>query len=317
METKEKATSTANRQISVKRLLNAPVNMVFEVWTKPEHIKNWWGPRGFTNTISKMDFKNNGEWISVMHGPDGTNYDNKSVFVEIVKNEKIVLRHFAPDFELAATFVKQGNKTLLTITNTFDSAELLKKVVEEFGAAEGLKQNVDKLEEYLVNGELDSQLVISREFNAPRELVFKVWTDPTHFAKWWAPKGANLNIAKFDMVPGGMCLYSMKMGDAPEMWGRFVYREIVRPEKLVFVNSFADKDGNITGNPWMPVWPAEILNKLALTESNGKTTLTLKGGPINATAEEYAAFDAMKDNLQGGFKGTFDQLEEFLATITK
>src|SRR6185312_5638817 len=199
METKEKATSITNRQLSVTRLLNAPVNMVFEVWTKPEHIKNWWGPRGFTNTISKMDFKNNGEWVFVMHGPDGTDYDNKNIFVEIVKNEKIKLRHCGPpDFEMEATFKAQGNKTQLTVTSTFESAEQLKKVIEAVKADVGLRQNIDKLEEYLVNGELDSQLVISREFNAPRELVFKVWTDPKHFAKWWGPKGANINITRFD-----------------------------------------------------------------------------------------------------------------------
>ena len=76
--------NTADREISISRLLNAPIDLVWEVWTDPEHIKNWWGPNGFTNTISTMDVKPEGEWDLTMHGPDGTDYKNKSIFKEIV-----------------------------------------------------------------------------------------------------------------------------------------------------------------------------------------------------------------------------------------
>lgn len=70
------------------------------------------------------------------------------------------------------------------------------------------------------------------------------------------------------------------------MWGRFVYREITRPEKLVFIVSFSDKDGGITRHPMSDTWPLEVINTVTSTEKNGKTTLTLRGGPINASAEE-------------------------------
>ena len=314
METKE----IAKRSYSVTRLINAPRKLVFEVWTKPEHIKHWYGPRGFTNTISKMDFENGGEWVFVMHGPDGTNYDNRNIFLEIVKNEKIVIRHCGPpDFELHATFKEQGGKTLLTVTSLFESAEQLKYVVENFKADTGLRQNIDKLEEYLGKTSSDSQLLITREFNAPRELVFKAWTDPKHLAKWWGPKGMGINVAKFDLKPEGEFLYSMSMGEGKEMWGKFVYKEITPPEKLVFISSFSDKDGNITPAPFFKVWPLQVLNVLTLTEHEGKTSLTLRGGPINATAEEYTAFDELREGMQGGFKGTFDQLDEFLAQTQK
>ena len=87
--------STADREIRISRVLNAPIELVWEVWTDPDHIKNWWGPNGFTNTISKMDMRENGEWNLVMHGPDGTDYKNKSVFNKIVKHEKIVYNMLA------------------------------------------------------------------------------------------------------------------------------------------------------------------------------------------------------------------------------
>jgi uncharacterized protein YndB with AHSA1/START domain len=313
MKTVIESKEIAERSYSVTRLINAPVKLVFEVWTKPEHIKHWWGPRGFTNTISKMDVKPNGEWIFVMHGPDGTNYDNKNIFIEIIKNEKIVIRHAGPpDFKLIATFKEQGGKTLLNITSLFESAEQLKYVVENYKADIGLRQNVDKLEEYLGKTSADSQLTITREFNAPREMVYKAWTDPKQFAQWWGPKGDGINIRTFELKPEGTCLYSMKMPDGNEMWGKFVYKELVTPERIVFINSFTDKDGNVVPAPFFKVWPLQIMNVLTLTEHEGKTILILRGGPIGATAEEYAAFDEMKSGMQGGFKGTFDQLEEFL-----
>src|SRR5688572_27857058 len=85
--------SIADPELRLTRLLNAPVELVWEVFTDPEHIKQWWGPNDFTNTITKMEIEPGGEWDLVMHGPDGTDYKNKSVFKEIVKHKKIVYDH--------------------------------------------------------------------------------------------------------------------------------------------------------------------------------------------------------------------------------
>jgi uncharacterized protein YndB with AHSA1/START domain len=160
-----------------------------------------------------------------------------------------------------------------------------------------------------------NELVITRELNAPRELVFKVWTKAEHLAKWWGPKGFALEVANLDFRPGGMFHYSMKSPTGDIMWGRFDYREIVAPEKIVFTNSFSDEAGNITRAPFSANWPLEILNKLALENAGTKTILTLSGYPINATDEECGMFEAMRANLQQGFGGTFEQLEAYLAEI--
>jgi len=157
-------------------------------------------------------------------------------------------------------------------------------------------------------------LVITREFNAPKELVYKMWTEAEHLAHWWGPKGFEMEIAKFDFRPGGVFHYVMRMNDV-EMWGKFLYREITAPDRIVFINCFSDKEGNIARSPFMPVWPLEILNTLTLEEENGKTKLTLSGGPINATDEELQAFKDMVPNMQQGFGGTFEQLDAYLATM--
>ena len=141
---------TSDRELIITRLLNAPRELVWDVFTKPEHIKNWWGPNGFTNTIDKMDVKPGGEWEFVMHGPDGTDYKNKSIYKEIVRPERIVFEHVSgPKFIATITFTAEGNKTHLKWHMLFESAEQFQQVVKTFKADEGLKQNIVKLEEYL------------------------------------------------------------------------------------------------------------------------------------------------------------------------
>jgi uncharacterized protein YndB with AHSA1/START domain len=138
-----------DRELIISRLLNAPVDLVWEVWTDPEHIKNWWGPNGFTNTIYKMEVKEGGEWDLTMHGPDGTDFKNKSVFKEIVKHKKIVYEHLNPDFLATIEFEAQDDKTLLKWHMLFESKEQFEQVVKTFKADEGLKQNIEKLNVYL------------------------------------------------------------------------------------------------------------------------------------------------------------------------
>ncbi len=150
VQQKEKNSVTEGRELRVSRLLNAPRDLVWEVWTRPEHIKHWWGPNGFTNTIFKMDVRPGGEWDFIMHGPDGTDYKNTHIFREIVKPEKLVLEHATgPKFLMVVTFEERGDKTLVDIHSVFESAEQLREVIKVFKADEGLRQNVDRLEKYL------------------------------------------------------------------------------------------------------------------------------------------------------------------------
>ena len=159
------------------------------------------------------------------------------------------------------------------------------------------------------------ELVITREFTAPRDLVWRSWTDPEHLKNWWGPKAFKMLACNVDLRPGGLFHYCMQSPQGGEMWGKFVYREIAEPERLVFVNSFSDKDAGTTRNPWMPTWPLEVLNKLTLAEKETRTTLTLRGSPINATDEELRAFAAGAESMQKGFAGTFAQLDEYLGKM--
>lgn len=144
--------STTDRELRISRLLNAPIELVWEVWTDPEHIKNWWGPNGFTNTITKMEMMPGGSWNLVMHGPDGTDYNNESVFREVVKHRKIVYEHLTyPHFITTVLFEKRGDQTFIDWCMLFDDRETLIEVAKVHKAEEGLKQNVEKLAAYLAD----------------------------------------------------------------------------------------------------------------------------------------------------------------------
>jgi len=159
----------------------------------------------------------------------------------------------------------------------------------------------------------ERELVITRIFDAPRELVWQAFTEADRLAQWWGPKGFTMLVRMLDFRPGGAFHYAMRAPDGHTMWGRFVYHEIQAPERMVFVSSFTDEGGVITRASFSPTWPLEILNVVTFTESSGKTTVMLRGGPVNASEEERATFWNSQDSVEQGFVGTFDQLAAYLA----
>ncbi len=318
---KPTAESASDREIVISRVLHAPRELVWQAWTEPQHVTNWWGPRGFSTTIKQMDFRVGGIWEHTMHGPDGTNYPNKSTFKEIVPLERIVFLHgggreTGPGASFTATWTfetVEDNKTRLTGRLVFPSAEARDFVVKEFGAVEGGKQTLERASEY-VAGMQAKPFIIAREFNAPRDLVWKAWTEREQFAQWFGPKGAKQTIVKFDPRPGGLTHYSQTMPDGKEIWGRAVYREVVPPTKIVWINSFSDKDAGITRHPFSKdPWPLQLLTTVTFAEAAGKTTVTVHWLPYEADDDERRTFEAQREGMKMGWGGTFEQFAAYLA----
>ena len=138
-----------NRELRDVKLLNSSIDLVWEVWTNPEHIVNWWGPKGFTNTIHKMDFREGGEWKFTMHSADGKGFANRSIFKEIIPHKKIVFEHFNPHFITTVIFESRGKETIIDWSLLFDTAEMREIIVKIHKADEGQKENFEKLEIYL------------------------------------------------------------------------------------------------------------------------------------------------------------------------
>jgi uncharacterized protein YndB with AHSA1/START domain len=315
-QTTDDMTSISDREIVATRVFDAPRELVFQVWTDAKHVSNWWGPRGFTTTTYEMDVRPGGVWRHVMHGPDGRDYPNEIVFVEIAKPERLVYDHVSePKFQTTVTFTEHAGKTEVTARMLFESATLRNWVASEHGAVEGLHHTLERLEEQLDKmPPVNQEFVFTRVFDAPRDLVWKAFTEPERLMHWWGPKGFTMLTCKVDLRHGGVFHYSMRSPDGHEMWGKWVYREIVPPERLVTVVSFTDAEGTLLRHPMSSTWPREVLHTMTLSERDGKTTLTVYGVPTNATEEERKTFGAARDSMAAGFTGTLDQLEAYLTS---
>lgn len=143
------------RSLRLERVFDAPRELVWHVWTDPEHVVLWWGPDGFTNTNKSMDVRPGGFWRFVMHGPDGTDYKNLIQFTEVVKPERLVYIHRGEDetddihFHATILFAEREGKTHLSMQMVFKTAEELRRVADEFGAREGAHQHLARLAAYL------------------------------------------------------------------------------------------------------------------------------------------------------------------------
>ena len=157
------------------------------------------------------------------------------------------------------------------------------------------------------------EFAITRVFDAPRDLVWKAFTEPKRLKEWWGPKGVTIIESKMDLRPGGSYHYAMRTPDGNTMWGKFVYREITPPSRMVFVNSFSDEAGGVTRHPMAPNWPLEMLSTFLFEEESGKTRFTVRWSPLNATEEERATFAAGHASMHQGWGGTLDKLAAYLA----
>ncbi len=159
-------------------------------------------------------------------------------------------------------------------------------------------------------------LTVSRLFKAPLAMVWAATTDPSHQAQWLSPDNPAAFRSRMDFTVGGSHFYGSPNPDGSVMWGRQVYREIVPLKRVVCVQSFTDKDGNITPHPMAPTWPREMLSTTDYEDlGDGTTRLTVTWVPLNASAEQEATFDGARAGMNGGWDNQFNQIEAYLARL--
>lgn len=141
--------NTKDRSIKITKTLNLHIHQIWDLWTIPEHLEKWWGPNGFTATIHQFDLEVDGNWKMTLHGPDGTNFPNKSIFKAIIPLKKIVFEHFYPHFMTTVIFKSLGEETNIDWTLLFNTVEMRDTIVKVHKADEGQKQNIEKLEKYI------------------------------------------------------------------------------------------------------------------------------------------------------------------------
>ena len=148
-----------SKEISATRVFDAPRHLVWQAWSSPEHLGQWWGPQGFTTTTKEFDLKPGGRWLHVMHGPDGTDYRNDITFTNIVEHELIGYEHGpSPKFNVTVKFEDEGEaRTRLSFRMVFETIEERDKTAETYGAVEGLDQTLGRLREFVASGALTEE----------------------------------------------------------------------------------------------------------------------------------------------------------------
>lgn len=153
---------------------------------------------------------------------------------------------------------------------------------------------------------ITEDLVITRVFDAPREDVWKAWTDPKRLMRWWGPKGFTTPVCDMDLRVGGKYLYCMRSPEGKDYWGTGVYRDIVPLERIVCTDSFSDEKGNVVPASHYGMqgeWPLELLVTATFENDRGKTIMTLQHAGIpSGTLSE----------CEDGWSGSFDKLAEIL-----
>jgi uncharacterized protein YndB with AHSA1/START domain len=155
----------------------------------------------------------------------------------------------------------------------------------------------------------------SRVFDTSRDKMWKAWTEVERLKQWWGPKGFVVKSLKNDPRPGGTMLYCLTAPDGAELWGKFAYKEVVKEQKLVFINSFSDPKGGTTRHPMSPDWPLEMLSTISFEDAGaGKTKVTVNWLPVQGSSEtEVKTFDQGRDSMKQGWGGTMDQLNGYLS----
>lgn len=319
----DSANDSANdraREIHLTRLYDAPVAMVWDAWTDPAQVAQWWGPRGFTITTHSKDLRAGGTWEYTMHGPDGTDWPNFTRYHEVVPGSRLVYDHGAtaadaePLFHVTALFRDKGGKTELDMTMRLATPEAATKT-RAFIKEVGGNSTWDRLGEHLEKQSGDNDVfIINRSFDAPIETMWEMWTTPEHFAKWLPPTGFTMRFLRVDIRPGGESFYAMTNG-AFTMYGRAEYEAMERPHRIMYTQVFTDEQGNITRHPAMPTWPAKMRTEVTLAaEGSAATRVTIRWSVVGgATPEEMATFVNGRAGMTMGWTGSFDKLEALLA----
>ncbi len=283
MDQKNSASATAalprEREVVITRIFDAPRSLVYKAWTDPVHMSRWFGPRQFTAPVCELDVRPGGTWRIVMRGPDGTEYPCGGIYREVADRKRLAFTNNALDQQgnillegfTTVTFEDEGGRTKLTLSTRakglVDGTERMLQGMEA-----GWSQSLDKLADDLaergkttLSKPSDRELVFTRVFDAPRELVFKVWTDPKHIVEWWGPRGFRTESLDMDVRPGGAWRLIMHGPDGRDYRNRIVYMEVVRPERLVYKHAGEEQDESV-----------RFQVTVTFEDAGGKTKLTMR-----------------------------------------
>jgi uncharacterized protein YndB with AHSA1/START domain len=314
-------TTPSDREIVMTRVFDAPRELVFKAYTDSTLIPQWWGPRGFTTTVDQMDVRPGGVWRFVQRGPDGSEYAFNGVYREIAPPQRIVSTF---EFEgmpghvsvETLTLEEHTGKTKVTSTSLFQTVEDRDGMLQsgmEAGAAETYDRFAELLEALQeernpaatsspATEPSDREIVFTRLFDAPRELVWEAWTDSQQVVQWWGPRGFTTTTHEMDVRPGGVWRFIMHGPDGTDYPNKIVYNEVVPSERLAYTHGSDDGDDE----------SGRFQVTVTFADHGGKTRLTMRA--LFASAEECDRVVKEFGAIDGGNQ-TLDRLAEHLAGL--
>jgi uncharacterized protein YndB with AHSA1/START domain len=313
------ATPKSN-EIRITRMYDAPVQAVWEAWTDPAQVPQWWGPRGFTLTTHVHDLKPGGVWSYTMHGPGGVDYPNKTQYLEVLEHAKMVYDHGGnhdrpPMFRVTVLFAQINGQTRMDMTMALPTAQAA-EATRQFIRKAGGDSTWDRLAEYLAKQSTGKEVfVIARTFDAPLERMFEMWTNPARLSQWLPPAGAQMEFIRSDIRPGGSTFYVMTGPGDKKMYGRAAYLSIEKPHRLAYTQQFCDEHEVVARHPMAPTWPQTMLTTVTLAdEGPDRTRVTVTWEPHGVTTPpERETFIQARAGMTQGWTGSFDKLEACLA----
>jgi uncharacterized protein YndB with AHSA1/START domain len=302
------ADADSDHALVIERTFDAPRALVWRAWTEPEHVARWWGPRGFTTRVEALDLRTGGRSHYVMIGPDGAEYPASGTFREVVPGEKIVTTdefgdgNEPPNPDLPQGMILTclfeeldgGARTRLTLHISHPTAEDRRKH-EEMGVVAGWGSSLDCLEDHLAaleaTRDASREIVVSRRFEAPRERVWSLWTDPEHVSRWWGPRGFTTTTHEWDLSPDGSWLFTMHGPDGTDYANRVDFREIEPPSRLAY-DHMGDGENNDVH------FKAEV--RFAAEAGGTRVTMRMDFGTpqMRAHVEEFGAVEGGVQTLE-------------------
>ena len=331
------ALPSTDREVLITRTFNAPRELVFRAWTDKEQLLRWYAPTGCRIEFRSLESRAGGSFHSCIHIPNGSACWCIGEYLEVdPPNRLVYTMRMADEHGKAVSSASAGKESewpeVTTVTVTFEDVAGDTKLTLHQTVSEQLAKRTGAYPSWLnmfdrLSGELaeqqdvvslggeDDAMVVTHTFDAPRDLVWRAYSEEDELRQWWGPSGFQMELAKLDFRDGGRFHYGMRSPDGQMMWGKLLYCDIKAPERLTNVVCFSDEDGGTTRHPMVPNWPRELYGVMTLEAQDGKTTLRLQVRPQNATSRERAAFAAGREGMVMGCKGSFAQLEQHLARM--
>ena len=312
------ATQPKSNVIAINRIYDAPLQAVWEAWATPEQISQWWGPRGFTLTVHDRDLRSGGHWHYTMHGPDGTDFENTTQYLDVVPMERLVYDHGGhkdrpPLFRVTVQFNELQGLTEMTMEMAFASAEIAHEMKGHIRQAGG-ETTWDRLGEFLVKKTTGQDIfLIARTFNAPVDRLYEMCSQTKQLSQCLPPNGASMKFIRTAASLNETSFYEMSFNGGEPMYGMVKYHELSPSHRIVYTQQFCDASEKVIRPVFFSNWPLEMNTRIDLAPEDAHTSrLTLRWTPEQSTPEDILQFVNERAGMSMGWTGSFDKLEALL-----